>query len=112
LLDGNINLLQKHQQFLNLASTITRVRKEFRKLVSMDEAREIIRTIGIEPRIIDVDIVNANGHVLSEDIISEVDVPSFDRASMDGMPFALRIHTQRARIDPLFLNSLVPFLPE
>lgn len=96
--------------FLNLASTITCVRKEFRKLVSMDEAREIIQTIGIEPRIMDVDIGNAHGHVLAEDIISDVDVPSFNRASMDGYAVCAA-DTYSAREDRPIILKLVGSIP-
>jgi len=60
------------------------VRKEFRKLVTMDEAKEIIHSLGVKPHAIDVDIENAQGCVLAGDVVSEVDVPPFNRASMDG----------------------------
>ncbi|VVB93963.1 Uncharacterised protein [uncultured archaeon] len=58
--------------------------KEFRKLVTMDEAKNIINGLDIRPGPIEVDIENASGCVLAEDIVSEVDVPPFTRASMDG----------------------------
>ncbi|MCZ7355483.1 MAG: molybdopterin biosynthesis protein [Candidatus Methanoperedens sp.] len=63
---------------------IVKVQKEFRKLITMDEARNIIRHLGIQPRIMQVDIENASGRVLAEDSVSPVDVPPFSRASMDG----------------------------
>jgi putative molybdopterin biosynthesis protein len=58
--------------------------KEFRKLVTMDEARKIIQSLDVQPRTIAIDIENASGCVLAEDAISDVDVPPFNRASMDG----------------------------
>ncbi len=61
-----------------------RVRKEFRKLVTMDEAKNIIRRLDLQPHPVDVDIENAPGRVLAEDAVSDVDVPPFNRASMDG----------------------------
>lgn len=60
------------------------VRKEFRKLVTRDEARSIIKGLDIGPHSIDVDIDDAFGHILATDIVSNVDVPPFTRASMDG----------------------------
>lgn len=60
------------------------VRKEFRKLVTMDEARKIIQSLDVQPRTIAIDIENASGCVLAEDAVSDVDVPPFNRASMDG----------------------------
>jgi molybdenum cofactor synthesis domain-containing protein len=60
------------------------VRKEFRKLVSRDEAEIVIKSLGIKPRVIEADIENAFGHILAMDVVSQVDVPPFTRASMDG----------------------------
>lgn len=60
------------------------MRKEFRKLVTVDEAKSIINSLGIKPHTVEVDIGNAPGSVLAEDVIAEEDVPPFDRASMDG----------------------------
>jgi putative molybdopterin biosynthesis protein len=58
--------------------------KEFRKLVTMDDARKIIQSLDLLPHPIEVDIENAPGCVLAEDAVSDVDVPPFNRASMDG----------------------------
>ncbi len=58
--------------------------KEFRKLVTINEAKRIIQSLDIRPDITEVDIENALGCILGEDAVSEVDVPPFNRASMDG----------------------------
>jgi putative molybdopterin biosynthesis protein len=63
---------------------IKHVRKEFRKLVTRDEARRIIKNLNIKPHSQEVDIENAYGHILTRDVVSGVDVPPFTRASMDG----------------------------
>ncbi len=61
-------------------------RKVFRELVSVEDAKEALRKhfdpkpLGTEK----VDIGLAVGRVLGEDVTSDVDVPPFDRASMDG----------------------------
>lgn len=60
------------------------VRKEFRKLVTMDEAKGIIQRLDVQPGLIEVELENALGCVLAGDAVSEVDVPPFNRASMDG----------------------------
>ncbi len=60
------------------------VQKEFRKLITMDEAKTIIERFDIQPHTIEVAIENASGLVLAADVVSGVDVPSFNRASMDG----------------------------
>lgn len=61
-----------------------RVRKEFRKLVTMDEAKNIIQRLDVQSHPVEMDIETALGRVLAEDAVSEVDVPPFNRASMDG----------------------------
>ena len=60
------------------------MRKEFRSLLPLDEARAIVLShlpaVGVET----VPLNSAFGRALAERIVSEVDVPGFDRASMDG----------------------------
>ncbi|MFA4935532.1 MAG: molybdopterin biosynthesis protein, partial [Candidatus Methanoperedens sp.] len=60
------------------------MRKEFRKLVTMDEAKRIIRRLDVQPHPVEIDIENASGCTLACDAVSDVDVPPFNRASMDG----------------------------
>jgi putative molybdopterin biosynthesis protein len=60
------------------------MRKEFRKLVTIDEANRIIESLDIQASITEINIEDSPGRVLAEDVISEVDVPPFNRASMDG----------------------------
>ena len=60
------------------------MRKEFRSLLPLDEARSIVLNhlpvVGEET----VQLSSALGRVLAEKIVSGFDVPGFDRASMDG----------------------------
>jgi putative molybdopterin biosynthesis protein len=59
-------------------------RKEFRKLISADKAREIINSLEVLPRQEEYSLENAFGKILAEDIITEINVPPFPRAVMDG----------------------------
>ncbi|MCK4928160.1 MAG: molybdopterin biosynthesis protein, partial [Methanosarcinales archaeon] len=59
-------------------------RKEFRELTSSQDARRIISQIPLQPDIIELKLNQVRGRVLASDIIASVDVPGFDRASMDG----------------------------
>jgi putative molybdopterin biosynthesis protein len=73
-------------------------RKEFRELTTSEMAEQIISQIPMHTRIIELKLQDALGHILAEDIISQIDVPGFDRASMDG--FAVRAkNTYSARED-------------
>jgi len=93
-----------------MAFMITTVQKEFRKLVSMDEAFRIIESFEIKPNIIEISIENATGKVLAKDAISEVDVPPFNRASMDGYA-VLASDTYSAREDRPVNLRLVGSIP-
>ncbi|WP_290816839.1 molybdopterin biosynthesis protein [Halovivax sp.] len=63
-------------------------RKEFRDLADPEEAREAIRSLALEGGIERVPLAEASGRVLASRIDAELDVPGFDRASLDG--YALR----------------------
>jgi putative molybdopterin biosynthesis protein len=76
--------LQSWKKVITSASMITPVRKEFRKLVTRDEAKRIIKNLDIKSHSQEADIENAFGHILAQDVVSGVDVPPFTRASMDG----------------------------
>lgn len=60
-------------------------RKEFRELADPEHAREVIANLPLEPGAESVPISNAGGRVLAERIDAALDVPGFDRASMDGI---------------------------
>ncbi|KKH99846.1 molybdopterin biosynthesis protein MoeA [Methanosarcina sp. 1.H.T.1A.1] len=59
-------------------------RKEFRELVSVEEARRIINSLQVRPEKESLALENAHGKILAEDIITEINVPPFPRAVMDG----------------------------
>ena len=59
---------------------------EFFKVVSVNDARELIQNefgnyqMGSE----EVSLVQAQGRQLSEDVVSDINVPEFDRSTVDG----------------------------
>ena len=59
-------------------------RREFRDLVSPERAHEVLGSLSISPDPEDVALSEARGRVLAERIDATIDVPGFDRASMDG----------------------------
>ncbi len=59
--------------------------KEFHDIVSINEAKQRLSShYGISPQIEDVGLDRASGRVVAETITAPIDVPPFDRASMDG----------------------------
>ncbi|WP_418280767.1 molybdopterin biosynthesis protein [Halorubrum sp. DTA98] len=59
-------------------------RKEFRDLASPAAAREAIRSLDLMPDPESVPLSETRGRVLAERVDAGIDVPGFDRASMDG----------------------------
>ena len=75
-------------------------RKIFKKLVSMEDALKILyshytpKPLGIE----EVPLERALNRVLAEDVYSDVDVPPFDRATVDGFAVIASILFTRMKI--------------
>jgi putative molybdopterin biosynthesis protein len=63
-------------------------RKQFRELAPPEEAHEAIASLDLDPGTETVPLSEARGRVLTERVDAELDVPGFDRASVDG--YALR----------------------
>lgn len=56
----------------------------FLKVVPLEKALEVIDSFPLEPKVERVPLGEALGRVLAEDITSPIDVPPFDRATVDG----------------------------
>ncbi|NJD99758.1 molybdopterin molybdenumtransferase MoeA [Thermococcus sp. LS1] len=56
----------------------------FLKVVPLEEALKVIDSFPLKPEIEEVSLEEALGRVLAEDIVSPIDVPPFDRATVDG----------------------------
>ena len=58
--------------------------KEFLNVMDPDDVKKIIDSLGIERKIETVNFSDAYQRVLAEDVYAAIDLPPFDRASMDG----------------------------
>ena len=56
----------------------------FLKVVSLEKALEVINSFPLEPEIESVPLSEALGRVLAGDVTSPINVPPFDRATVDG----------------------------
>ncbi len=56
----------------------------FLKVVPLEKALEVISSFPLEPKVESVPLEEALGRVLAEDVVSPIDVPPFDRATVDG----------------------------
>ncbi|MDS0259324.1 molybdopterin biosynthesis protein [Haloarcula sp. S1CR25-12] len=59
-------------------------RREFRDLATPEEARSVVEGLDIDPGTETVALADARDRVLAERVDAALDVPGFDRASMDG----------------------------
>ena len=78
----------------------------FKKLVTVDEARRLIKKY-INPKPLGIEIItleNALYRVLAEDIIADIDVPPFDRAMRDGYGVRSRDLIKASEYEPVKLR--------
>ena len=79
-------------------------RKEFRDLAPPEEAHEAIASLDLTGAPETVPLAEARGRVLAERIDAELDVPGFDRASMDGYAVRARDTFEADEVDPVTLD--------
>jgi putative molybdopterin biosynthesis protein len=79
-------------------------RKEFRDLVPPEEAHKAIASLSLGGRTKRISLREARGRVLVERIDAELDVPGFDRASMDGYAVSARDTFGADEADPAILD--------
>ncbi|AEH24460.1 molybdenum cofactor synthesis domain-containing protein [Pyrococcus yayanosii] len=56
----------------------------FLKVVPLEKALDVVNALPLKPKTEDVPLEEALGRTLAEDVISPMDVPPFDRATVDG----------------------------
>ncbi|WP_135828162.1 molybdopterin biosynthesis protein [Halorussus halobius] len=79
-------------------------RKEFRDLADPEDARDAIASLDLTPDAERVPLEDARGRVLAERIDAGLDVPGFDRASMDGYAVRARDTFGADETDPAVLD--------
>jgi putative molybdopterin biosynthesis protein len=79
-------------------------RKEFRDLAPPEDAHAAIASLDLSPGTESVSLSDANGRVLAERVDAELDVPGFDRASMDGYAVRARDTFGADEADPVELD--------
>jgi putative molybdopterin biosynthesis protein len=79
-------------------------RKEFRDLATPEAAHDAIDSLDLSPAAETVPLEDARGRVLSERVDAAIDVPGFDRASMDGYAVCARDTFGADEADPAELD--------
>ncbi len=77
-----------------------------RKLISVETALEkFLSSVNFKPKIEIIPLQNASSRVLAKDVTSKIEIPSFNKASMDG--FAIKsTDTKKTRKNPKFLKII------
>ncbi len=76
----------RENQLMFIFSTVLRVSNVFRKLLSFDEAKQILRQ-NFSPKPVGVECVSissAYNRVLAQDVVSTMNIPPFNRSIVDG----------------------------
>ncbi|GGM47231.1 molybdopterin biosynthesis protein [Haloarcula argentinensis] len=79
-------------------------RREFRDLASPEEAHEVVAGLDVDPEPESVPLADARNRVLAERVDADIDVPGFDRASMDGYAVHARDTFGADEADPVTLS--------
>jgi len=56
----------------------------FLKVVPLEKALDIINSLPLNAKMEEIPLQNALGRILAEDVTSPINVPPFDRATVDG----------------------------
>jgi molybdopterin molybdotransferase len=80
--------------------------KEFLNLMDPDDVKKIIDSLNIERKVEKVNLGDAYQRVLAEDVYAAIDLPPFDRASMDGYAVRAQDTFGASEDNPLTLNLI------
>ncbi|MGB9928377.1 MAG: molybdopterin biosynthesis protein [Methanosarcina sp.] len=81
-------------------------RKEFRKLISVEKAREIINNLELILEKENSVLEKACNRILAEDVVSEINVPPFPRSVMDGYAVKAEDTYSSSETEPVRLKIL------
>ncbi len=78
-----------------------------RKLTSVEVAlKKFLSSVNFKPKIENVPLNNASFRVLAKDIVSQSEIPSFDKASMDGFAIKSSDTKNATKKNPVFLKII------
>lgn len=78
--------------------------------ISVEKAKEILLNQDIKIDIIDIPILESLGYVLGEDIISDINMPPFDRSPLDGYALKSEDIEGATRENPIVLE-VIDYVP-
>ncbi len=76
-----------------------------KKLTSPEVAlKKFLSSVNFKPKVEIVSLKNASSRVLAKDIVSQIEIPSFDKASMDGFALKSSDTKDATKHSPVFLK--------
>jgi len=76
-----------------------------RKLTSVEIAlKKFLSSVNFKPKAEIVSLKNASSRVLAKDIVSQIEIPSFEKASMDGFAIKSSDTINATKKNPIFLK--------
>ena len=78
-----------------------------RKLTSVEIAlKKFLSSVNFKPKIEIVPLQNVSSRVLAKDVVSKIEIPSFDKASMDGFAIKSSNTKNATKKNPVFLKIM------
>jgi molybdopterin molybdotransferase len=74
--------------------------------ISIEKAEKILADQNIEPKTVDVPILDSLDHILAEDIKSDINMPPFDRSSLDGYALRTKDTADASAENPVTLETI------
>lgn len=76
-----------------------------KKLTSVDVAlKKFLSSVNFSPKIEVIPLRNASSRVLAKDVVSQIDIPSFEKAAMDGFALKSSDTKKSTKQNPVFLK--------
>ena len=80
---------------------------DLKKLTSVEIAlKKFLPSVNFKPKIEIVSLQNASTRVLAKDVVSKIDIPSFDKASMDGFAIKSSDTKHATKKNPILLKII------
>ncbi len=87
-----------------------------KKLTSVEVAlKKFLSSVNYKPKVEVTSLKNASSRVLAKDIVSQIEIPSFEKAAMDGFALKSSDTKNASKQNPIFLKifgkifSIPPF---
>jgi len=78
---------------------------DIKKLISVEIAlKKFLSSVNFKPKVEVISLKNASSRVLAKDIVSQIEIPSFEKAAMDGFALKSTDTKNATKQSPIFLK--------